>query len=840
MAGTGYYYPFTAANAAANPGPGGNAQAQAGWHAAGGIGGGGGANAAPNVGNVGGGVHPNAGHFGQNGGGFGGPNAGYGVHQPPNVMGGVQGQWGQPGGVYVGGGHPTMAGGGQAANGGTPGMPQPPWYWGGTVPTAPGGVPTGGVGGNMPNGMQGAGGQAFSGGGNPAGFGTHGATNFGGAAFGPVPANWMNFQGVGLGHQPMGAYAAAGGAQGGPAGMPAAPGYQHQGGGYPAAPNNPNGGGMGGPMGAPPHQGGHPGVPQPPINFPPMAGMAAGQNFGGPAGTIVPTIPPPMQGCGNLGNQCYRLGPWDGESVTKEVMDEMVAMSAPTFNRVEWLRKVSTTARPFVMITMSPHSLQVLPMYGLQQYHTMGGPASVLEERWFAFLGSGDGNVRDSLHMLPQSTLDTIGTTATTWAATEAALDQWFGNQGVPPSQLLPPAVANGPNEDHVGVELTMHVPLSMVYIFGDCPHPYTALLRLRMIEQSLTAAMRHRLIPLHWWLRVACHMVGPATPISRLALRFDKPMSYDGGVLAWAQSKHDLLVPSGPTIVQQSAPPQEESGLVQEMRGMREDMRNSRKAEFQGDKGSRRMKDRELSTYKSYCGVSQQAETAELPEFFHRWESTAQNEPAMNTMFFEILKDSALECGYKNFVQYHPPTWVKDMRSLQFGHTFGKSYVRAHRGLSILAIAGMEMSEEEAGIVEENYERWSRTTNRTGDDFDGISGLSGVSPTSLEELRRVIECYIIYLNAFIGLAGSHQKQVKRLRDILVEDFDRSTMLQQEYIDNIIWCIFVDSRDFFTQRSGRAASGLTMFVNMFSATLMPAVLNVPYAQLSGSQGPTKC
>ena len=119
-----------------------------------------------------------------NGGTHGMPNGAGVPHGAPVPHGYGQGQAQHalnPGGVGLGGGgfapHGGLAGGAHAGPPGGPGL-------GGG-----GYAPNGGAMGGAPAGVQ--------------------APAYGGAAFGAVPPNWMNFQGVGLGYQPMGVHGTA-------------------------------------------------------------------------------------------------------------------------------------------------------------------------------------------------------------------------------------------------------------------------------------------------------------------------------------------------------------------------------------------------------------------------------------------------------------------------------------------------------------------------------------------------------------------------------------------------------------------------------------------------------
>lgn len=171
-------------------------------------------------------------------------------------------------------------------------------------------------------------------------------------------------------------------------------------------------------------------------------------------------------------------------------------------------------------------------------------------------------------------------------------------------------------------------------------------------------------------------------------------------------------------------------------------------------------MKPDELRAYKGYCGLPRNAHEDKCPPFLAQWESTAQNESSMNKMLTTLLSAAPSSLGYNNYITFHPPTWIKDIKNVEFGQCLDKSFARAHRGLNIIATTGMKMDEEEAATRHANWGGWQNTTLHTGQDLDLLEGSPGLSPKSIMELVADLECYMVYLKCIIGMKGDHQVQV--------------------------------------------------------------------------------
>ena len=123
----------------------------------------------------------------------------------------------------------------------------------------------------------------------------------------------------------------------------------------------------------------------------------------------------------------------------------------------------------------------------------------------------------------------------------EQLLNQWFVRQGAIPSMLFPTVQVCSPNMEWVIVVLMMTVPNYIVYFFADGTHLYLGLLWMRQL-QNLIPAERDAVQVTKWWLHIACHK--GHSKASVLAKKWEPLMFDEPGIMAWAQTKYDLMLP--------------------------------------------------------------------------------------------------------------------------------------------------------------------------------------------------------------------------------------------------------------------------------------------------------
>ena len=96
-----------------------------------------------------------------------------------------------------------------------------------------------------------------------------------------------------------------------------------------------------------------------------------------------------------------------------------------------------------------------------------------------AFIGSGDQEVMNVLRVATPATVQNFGQLDVIWMAGEQEIDPHYQQMGSITS-LLPPVDNTVLKALPAAYAVIMPMPNGIVHIFADCPHTYTALLRIR------------------------------------------------------------------------------------------------------------------------------------------------------------------------------------------------------------------------------------------------------------------------------------------------------------------------------------------------------------------------
>ena len=680
-------------------------------------------------------------------------------------------------------------------------------------------------GGMAPPGVAGAGtthgmfGAGFSVGGNMFG----GAT--GGGMHAPPGVNHM--YGAGLGYTGMGMGAvpptAAGGVGVGGVGVGA------------------TGGGMPpphAPTGVPPH------FAMPPVMpgmAPPMAGTFPGHSHAG--NNVV--LPAPSTECGSLGLRCYELGPNDPNSVKEicmEPVDAMIAHSTPgsTFDRAEYLDGVYGASRPVVFLVLVPESTQVLPLYGVRKYYSTGGVHSLSHGKYMGFLGTGNQPPNQALYTLPQSTVDAMGTWESKWVNDEAALDRFYSGD-TNPMRLVPPATPNGPNTKEVVYWKIMPCPNALVHLFGDAPHPYVALQRLKYLEAAFPAPDRDCMVLIKYFLMAACHSK-PAPGVGSLVSQTFSSAMLLGGVNGdaalneWALSWHNMLIP--PPAPLPIPPPAPAQGLSEaEVKLMILEEAKKMGGGDSTSRGCRQMKDEEYKHILAIGGLPLDTPRENAPPFVAKWEATPHNESAMRRLVAGELEESASQLKLTLTVRFIRPPFAKMAQNLTYSMGYDNSHIRSHLGFSIAAVHYMRCSVEEAAELEHLTELFEQATHITPEQEEKRQGKPGFGPSSVRDLVDTIESYIVFLKAFFGgVSGPHsQAVVMAMRVLKAIYIGEGVPLTQHQLNDIFWTIFLDGRSSFKTVESAQYTSLNGLVNELQNRYVIPRVGTPHHLLSPPQ-----
>ena len=166
---------------------------------------------------------------------------------------------------------------------------------------------------------------------------------------------------------------------------------------------------------------------------------------------------------------------------------------------------------------------------------------------------------------------------------------------------MLLPVDNTVPNASPGEYALIMPVPNGIVHLFADCPHPYTALLRIRRLK-TMVPTIAPSVEIIEHWCRAACHKGTRET--SALAQTWEAPM-FENDVWNWAQNKHDQLLPR--ILPPPSAPPQPAAIYAAETEAIVQRALDKKKAADMDSKGCRKMRPREYNTYLALAGLPEE-----------------------------------------------------------------------------------------------------------------------------------------------------------------------------------------------------------------------------------------
>jgi len=380
-------------------------------------------------------------------------------------------------------------------------------------------------------------------------------------------------------------------------------------------------------------------------------------------------------------------------------------------------------------------------------------------------------------------------------------------------------------------------VPMSLVHLFCDSGgvQPYEALIRVRMLEQGATAEQRRQMEHLHNWVALACHG-NAAGDESAVATNWEQVnMTLNPAAGLWALQKHEMILPrpAAPTPLPRTA----SSGPEATTRQMvREELDRTRGVK---ERNTRSLSKAMLISMNGWAGLPADTpvDDESSPPFFGEWEQTPRTKSDMTRMWATSVDASATKLGIVNRVKRYNACWIEDtIKGLNFGYAKSQAFEFSHEGMTITAILKqMRTTPAQAAEQEHADTYYSKSTLITPEEVRKHHGKAGTGPQGLTELVDCIDQYSIQLDAAFGSAGQHQKKVWNINQTLKTTYVGELDLSQSDIDTISWSIFVDSRKYFSQLSGKPTSGLDAILVDLTRQRLAPMLSVPHQQLSGKK-----
>ena len=739
---------------------------------------------------------PGAGRGGGGAAGAGGAGAGAAGAAAGNAAaGGVGGNPGAPAGP---GAPPNLGLGGNAAA-----------WWAYLAMNGANAAPLFGGGPGVPGAAPAVGNGAFFGLG-AGGAGGHGGGHAPpGAGGGMGPGNVLPGGGVGAAGPGLGRGGGLGpgiGAWGGPppaAGGGGAPGVGAAGffgggaGGWAVPPGVPPAGGAGG-FAVPPGGGGAGAA-----GYIPQWQQARNIGLGYMPG-VPPAVPEPGETSGPLGRVCYDAGATDGRGILAEFQPRWETMvPAANFNVDNVKNALLGSMTPWVLLTVNPLEARVETLFGFGMAD-LGGQLGVT---LVAFRGDGSLPANASL-VFDSDSLAGLGGAVQHDVVAEQILDIWFRQH---PGQLVR-LQANTVTQP-VTTTTYMPCPNALVYAFADAPHPYVAHLRLRELRGVVPAFVLDKLLD---WLRSACHIdVGETA--SRMTSHWLGVPSTNSALWLAADNRLSLLIP-------RPAPPVDRPEGITEERAREVAREEARAGEArQRGRGGRQLNDHQWTAVKGWANLDRNMELDDprVPPFVQEWHTTPSRHADMLELWKRMVSNSANELGYGSLITAYRDFFITGcIKDWLFGQDMDESYSHCHKGFSICAfwafmVAPNEPSNPDGASHNATHnadvdldECIRGATLQTTEDRRHMAGKPRTAPTTVSDLLLLVKQYILELHAKGDYNGDHCVKVRQMKEYL-EKWQTAKSFE-EFVPDIYWRIFLDSRRFFSQQRGHAESGLAL------------------------------
>ena len=138
----------------------------------------------------------------------------------------------------------------------------------------------------------------------------------------------------------------------------------------------------------------------------------------------------------------------------------------------------------------------------------------------------------------------------------------------------------------------------------------------------------------------------------------------------------------------------------------------------------------------------------------------------------------------------------VADFLELKFGYYDGDtSYANCHRGYSPFTVPQLTM--------EQTHKRrrfdiqLEKVTTITIKDAIAAESIPSASPANYASLTKQLEAYVRLGLGLVGPKCEHIIQVNKIRMVLASQFDQWSDMSPTECANLLWAIFLDSRQFF-------------------------------------------
>jgi hypothetical protein len=367
-------------------------------------------------------------------------------------------------------------------------------------------------------------------------------------------------------------------------------------------------------------------------------------------------------------------------------------------------------------------------------------------------------------------------------------------------------------------------IPMAWAPYFMDFKTPHEALKMGRILLGTLTTvADRNRATPLLDWLRTTCVRMGPhaADRVRSVLDQGFETTAPDARVVTWMQGKLAPYLKAGPVASAPAGPP----GIPPPL-------------PVTTQSGEREFTQLETMKIQAACGLNDAQWDTDLPEVYTRMLEEGRTTARVKALLEDVFRPD--DVYSLNNVHLGVTTdMAKDVKELNFGYSNDWSYDTCHRGLSPFAVIGVSMAT--ASKRRRHADRFTRTSNLTLAEVAQSETSPDPLPTEYHGLVNLLRRYVELLRHLVGERSGHFVEVMRITAELNSRQFIFEALKPDQVASLLWQIFMDARRFFSTgidtRGNLPQSLLRTTYNEVAVGIIQAHLNVPYAQLMGTEPP---
>jgi hypothetical protein len=241
-----------------------------------------------------------------------------------------------------------------------------------------------------------------------------------------------------------------------------------------------------------------------------------------------------------------------------------------------------------------------------------------------------------------------------------------------------------------------------------------------------------------------------------------------------------------------------------------------------------------ELQRLRAACSLSVLELETSLPTFHEQLLTEGRTKKGTESVLAQALRPQG-DTDDPGLV-YVSAELVSDIKECKYGLGWDTSYRNCHRGISPFAVPHMSMKhQQERNAYQDRLQRASTTTLT---DIEKGESSPSPAPRDYHGLLQLLSNYVRLLSVIVGTRSAHTREVIAIRRKLREKVDLYIDVGPREILYLLWAIFLDAREFFSQQvephEELPESQLRYTTNFIGVGRIPLdIMGVPLEQFGG-------